>query len=702
MSALPSTMIMVREIRILDKTYEVPIFAKDLFLALQDKLRTYQKEIARLSGRRKAVSIQHWLAVMDSVISSYEGAIGELKEDIGRYKEFFRALSLDVRKAFRQKAGELAEMERERERLARRAREHSDEELYLSLDVERKQKLQDMTLNLMRATVVLLRKIQVSWAALARLAADKSLQEEVLGQLSSQLRLYRDVLRFDRRMKQLQYEVDRFAQIAVRFDQIIAENMGPLHMLIGEVAKVDEHIARSLNEMERLSLELSVRIGGPQVALSSAMETVLRHLVLSKVNQGIFEDAIRLLVQVDSATEELEYRTLEAEDDLLASIGSASRLVERHVDLLLGDDVGQPGSGALDAGPDEKLSAGAGTINGIRQLRVDLNTVLITSGLLSAVPCLHERSVYIGDEGGSLYCLAADDGSVRWRALLPAGIHASAAVYDGSCLVGLRNGQVFCLDSGSGEQRWAFQTSGRIVAAPVVFAGRAFIGSLDGIMYCLEIQSGSLCWQFAAGSAIAEEAALGEAVVYFVGSADCLFGVGSESGEQVLVLRPGTSIVGAPVVAAGNLVFSGGDGRLYAVRAGSGEPAWTLGGKDERLLAPVLFTEPTSGQEALLAVQSSEGQLYVVSAAEGGIVSTIRTGARDPSFPPFISGFIACLQREPGTLEMLDVRTGKLLWSSIISDSPLLRPVLTGDYIVAADRMGRIYLGAYSPLEPAE
>lgn len=689
----------MHELRILDKTYQVPSFAKDLFSGLQDRLRTYQREIARLSGRRRAVSVQHWLLVMDSVISSYEGAMKELKEDIGRYKQFFRSLSLDVREAFRQKAGELAEMERERERLARRAREHSDEDLYLSLDVERKQKLQDMTLNLMRATVLILRKIQVSWTALSRLAADKSLQEEVLGQLSSQLRLYRDVLRFDRRMKQLQYEVSRFAQIAIRFDQIIAENIGPLNALIGEVAKVDEHIARSLNEMERLSIELSAQAGGPQVVLGSALEAVLRHLVLSRVNQGIFEDALRLVAQEESAMEEMEYRTLEAEDDLLASIGSASRLVERHVDLLLGGEGESPGAGALATGLEERLIASTGTADGLRQLRVDLNTVLITSGLLSAAPCLHQGSVYIGDEGGSFYRLEAGDGSVRWRALLPASINAPAAVYEGRCLVGLRNGQVFCLDSGSGERRWTFQTSGRIEAAAVVLAGRAFIGSLDGMMYCLKVEDGSLCWQFTAGSAIACEAALGEAVVYFAGN-DLVIGVGSEKGEQVLALRPGTPVVGALALAAGNLVFAGGDGRLYAVRAGNGELAWTYGGREGRLLPPVAFTEPSTGQEAL-AVQSSDGHLYVISAAEGRILSTISTGAKDASFPPFIHGFIACLQREPGTLGMLDLQTGRLLWSSRVSESPLLRPVLTQESVVTADRMGRIYLGVYAPLEPA-
>lgn len=193
---------------------------------------------------------------------------------------------------------------------------------------------------------------------------------------------------------------------------------------------------------------------------------------------------------------------------------------------------------------------------------------------------------------------------------------------------------------------------------------------------------------------------MGEAVVYFAGSDDRLFGVGCERGEQVLALRAGTSVVGAPVFAAGNVVYAGGDGRLYAVRAGSGEPAWTLWGRDGKLLPPIVFTEPSSGQEAL-AVQSSKDHLYVVSAAEGGIISTISTGARDPSFPPFIHGFIACLQREPGTLNMLDLRTRKLLWSSRVSESPLLRPVLTQDYVVTADRMGRIYLGAYGPLEPA-
>ncbi len=702
----------MREITVLDKTYQVPSFAKDRFLVLQERLRAYQREIARLSrrrgfpgmvrGRRAAASIQHWLQVMDGIIDHYEGAMEELRRDIGRYQEFFTALSLDVREAFRQRAAELAEMERERGRLAHRAREQGDRDLYVSLEVERKQQLEEMVLNLMKSAVLILRKIQVSWDALSRLAADRGLQEEVLGELSAQLRLYRDVLRFDRRLKQLQHEVARFAQIAVRFDRIIAENVDPLHALFVEVGSVDEHIARSLNEMERLNIELSTNPVSAGAPLGATLEEVLRQLVRFRVSQELFDDAFRLVAEQDSSAEEVEFRTLEAEDDLMASIATASRLVERHVDLLLeGGKADRPpaGGGAASAprrerGPGAPPAAGGGSPGSGAVLR----QVLVTAGLLSAAPCLHRGSLYVGDQGGSLYCLDAG-GGLRWRALLPAGIYAPAAVLDDSCLVGSRSGEVFCLQAASGQQRWSFQTSGRIEAAATVQGGRAFVGSLDGILYCLEVEDGSLRWRFAAGSAIPWEAVLAEGVLYFVDGEGGLVGLEIEEGRQVLALRAGAPLAGAPAVAGGNVALAGRDGRLHAVQAAEGRTAWTLGIRGVKLLAPVAFTEPGSGGGAL-AVQGSDGILRLVSPEDGAVVSAINTGAAGPLFPPSVHGRMACAQRGPRALALLDLQSRQILWSANVSESPLLRPVLAEGAIAAADRMGRVYLGAWRPPEP--
>jgi len=71
---------------------------------------------------------------------------------------------------------------------------------------------------------------------------------------------------------------------------------------------------------------------------------------------------------------------------------------------------------------------------------------------------------------------------------------AAGGVYFGSSA----DGTVCCLDADSGELRWRFFTEGPVRLAPSVMDGRVYAGSDDGVVYCLDCDDGELLWRMRA------------------------------------------------------------------------------------------------------------------------------------------------------------------------------------------------------------
>lgn len=74
------------------------------------------------------------------------------------------------------------------------------------------------------------------------------------------------------------------------------------------------------------------------------------------------------------------------------------------------------------------------------------------------------------------------------------------AVADGSVFMGSSgDGTVYCLDAETGRIRWSFITGGPVRLAPAVANGRVYFGSDDGHAYCVSADDGSLVWRLQAG-----------------------------------------------------------------------------------------------------------------------------------------------------------------------------------------------------------
>jgi outer membrane protein assembly factor BamB len=169
-------------------------------------------------------------------------------------------------------------------------------------------------------------------------------------------------------------------------------------------------------------------------------------------------------------------------------------------------------------------------------------------------PLIWDNTVYVGDQGGTMFALRARDGHVFWTFHASGAVKGGPALSDGILYFGDYAGRAYALHADTGRPLWAVSTSGasfgfgsgNFYATPAVAFGRVYLGNTDGRVYSFAARTGQLAWATGTG-----------AYVYASASVADVPGVG-------------------PTVYLGSY-----DGNFYAFNARSGAVRWThsVGGR---------------------------------------------------------------------------------------------------------------------------
>ncbi len=157
-------------------------------------------------------------------------------------------------------------------------------------------------------------------------------------------------------------------------------------------------------------------------------------------------------------------------------------------------------------------------------------------------------TVYVGDQGGTVYSLRARDGHVNWTYHASGAVKGGPAFANGVLYFGDYAGRAYAISASNGHQIWAMTTngtqfgfgSGNFYATPAVAFGRVYMGNTDGNVYSFAAKTGQVAWATGTG-----------AYVY---------------ASPAVAVVPGLG----PTVYAGSY-----DGNLYAFDARSGAIRWT-------------------------------------------------------------------------------------------------------------------------------
>jgi len=182
-------------------------------------------------------------------------------------------------------------------------------------------------------------------------------------------------------------------------------------------------------------------------------------------------------------------------------------------------------------------------------------------------PIVAMRTVYFGDQSGTVYALQARDGQLEWT------YHAGGAVKGGPALVGARlyfgdyAGRVYALHATTGRQIWAVATSGtqfgfgsgNFYCTPAVAFGRVYLGNTDGRVYSFGTRDGALAWATATGAYVYSSAAVqdtpGLGPTVYLGSYDgSFYAFNAQSGAIRWRHSAGGKISGSPTI-VGSVVY---------------------------------------------------------------------------------------------------------------------------------------------------
>ncbi len=189
----------------------------------------------------------------------------------------------------------------------------------------------------------------------------------------------------------------------------------------------------------------------------------------------------------------------------IGTLGAASPAIGVHEGMIflpvLSTSGSSPGSGRIVA-----LSMRSGAIKWSRNLPAGSESSPIVWG----------KTLYFGDQGGTVYSLNARTGAVNWAYHASGAVKGGPAYADNRLYFGDYAGRAYCLNATTGHQVWAVSTSGtafgfgsgNFYSTPAVAFGRVYMGNTDGRVYSFAAGTGSLAWATGTGAYVYASAAV--------------------------------------------------------------------------------------------------------------------------------------------------------------------------------------------------
>ncbi|MFO7958941.1 MAG: SUMF1/EgtB/PvdO family nonheme iron enzyme [Candidatus Brocadiia bacterium] len=254
---------------------------------------------------------------------------------------------------------------------------------------------------------------------------------------------------------------------------------------------------------------------------------------------------------------------------------------------------------------------------------------------------------------------------VKWCFETGGKVRSSPVVADGTVYVGSDDGRIYALDAATGRERWHFQTDGPVAGSAAVADGVVYIGSDDSHLYALDAETGELKWRF---SRHYDPVRCGPAVAYGVVwagfgtySGGGLSGLDVETGEEVWRYRfRGMNRGPVGVATDGKAIYApAADIHCFAADIRTEYPTW------RRHVPPCHASMPVWEE---LVIHHGRGRLQALDKQTGETVWSVRRddppeADRNPTASPAVDQGLLYAAWKDGTVQALDVRTGRQEWA---------------------------------------
>lgn len=230
-------------------------------------------------------------------------------------------------------------------------------------------------------------------------------------------------------------------------------------------------------------------------------------------------------------------------------------------------------------------------------------------------------NTFSGNNNSSIQCYDVMRAEVLWQRDLEY-IESSPVGNENFVYVASASGSVYCLDAASGNIKWAYKSNknhvktlsekynpNRFFTSPVINGNNLFTGGTDGNMYCVDVTTGALLWKLQTGASIFCDASAFDNKIFF-GSDDKNLYCVDMTGKIIWKKDMKTKFISNSAFYNGSVIIPGIDGYVYSLSQSDGSELWKFKTKGAIWAPPLL-------QGDKIFIGSYDKNFYCLNAADG-------------------------------------------------------------------------------------
>jgi outer membrane protein assembly factor BamB len=294
-----------------------------------------------------------------------------------------------------------------------------------------------------------------------------------------------------------------------------------------------------------------------------------------------------------------------------------------------------------------------------------------------STPVVVDGQLFIGDMDGTVYCLSAADGQLKWHVDGWGPIKAAAGYDAGLLVVADIDGLVRGLDAQTGKERWQFEANGEIDSGPAFDQQHVLIAAQDGRLYCLNREDGSLIWTYETSDQIRCSPTVVEGLTLLGGCDGQMHIIDVRTGQATRTPLPLGSPTGAtPAVVEMRAAVATYGGEVLMFDLNEGKELWRFvsEGKPQEYQS-----SPAATRDVIVA--SSKLKQVVAIDAKTGEQRWSKTIRRRADASPVITGQSVWLPATDGRLYRLDLATGESRWEYETKGQFLAAPAIANQQL---------------------
>jgi outer membrane protein assembly factor BamB len=292
--------------------------------------------------------------------------------------------------------------------------------------------------------------------------------------------------------------------------------------------------------------------------------------------------------------------------------------------------------------------------------------------------------IFVACDKGMLFALDLQ-GKELWKAAIEKDFFASPPfASDGLVVIGTSGGSLLAFDAASGKEKWVYKLEGTVqgspnrVALPDGKKGIIAVSQADGTIHAVELETGKPAWKTEPVERCDGSPGIGDGRIVMGSCASALhvYSIEKKAKEQDIGLGGENQVAGG-VAFSGKTAFAGTrSGAVVAVDVAGGKVLWTNSdGKREA------FTTPAVG-DALVVYGSDDGKVCALKRDTGAREWVFDAEGKPSSAVIAAKRVVLSAQ---GQLFLLDLATGKKVWSAEVSDELTSPAIIGGMIVVGAD-----------------